>query len=413
MSTFPGTILELPGIGIDRFDQRVRDRATIFFLSHFHFDHMQGLSDATPLSGPLYVSPHTAVIVGLRYPQHTVVQVPIREQLNLTIRPPTGNGLAYELCVRTVPAEHCPGSVMFYFETKTVRLLYTGDFRLSSESLTVIERYKIRPAIVYLDSTFLDRRYAYFPPRQVSMDRIVELCSRWLAEDRRNVVSLLPPASYGSEELFYQLSSRLHQRIHVYAAQREPYNHFALMNDVFTDDPVGARIHACRGKTLQNEIQCQRVKTREENGASFVMTIRPSARRWCNLRPEDPFCKKGSGNLWYVCYSSHASSTELVDFIRSLQPEARDIRFSVVADETERVGKEAYLRSLLVLVSEEEEVPVGEETKEIHCLPLVNFKSKANFKITARNGSESDKEEEEHDLLYQRPIKMARRSGSD
>uniref|UniRef100_A0A182WW49 Protein artemis n=1 Tax=Anopheles quadriannulatus TaxID=34691 RepID=A0A182WW49_ANOQN len=411
MSTFPGTVPELPGIGIDRFDQPVRDRATLFFLSHCHVDHMQGLPDAAPLPGPLYVSPHTAVIVGLRHPQHTLVPVPVREQLNLTVRPPAGP--AYELCVRTVPAEHCPGSVMFYFETKTVRLLYTGDFRLSPASLTAIARYRVRPTIVYLDSTFLDRRYAYFPPRQASMDRIVELCSRWLAQDRRNVVALWPPASYGSEELFCQLAGRLHQRIHVYAAQREPYNHFAALDEVFTDDAAGARIHACRGKTLQHEGACRAAKP-EEKHPDFVMTIRPTARRWCNLRPGEPFWQQGSGNLWYVCYSSHASSTELVEFLRSLQPDVRDIRFSVVADELDRAGKETLLRALLEPAGNEL-VPPGEEPQRLHCLPLGAFKPKAKLKQAACKESDSETEGDhvEDDELHRRPMKMARRTGSD
>uniref|UniRef100_A0A182P1N8 Protein artemis n=1 Tax=Anopheles epiroticus TaxID=199890 RepID=A0A182P1N8_9DIPT len=404
MSTFPGTIPELPGIGIDRFDQSVRDRATLFFLSHCHFDHMQGLPEATPLPGPLYASPHTAVILGMRYPQHSVVRVPIRERLNLTVRP-GGEQAAYELCVQTVPAEHCPGSVMFYFETKTVRLLYTGDFRLSAESITVIERDRVRPNIVYLDSTFLSREYAFFPTRQTSMDRIVQICSRWLEGDRRNIVSLWPPASYGSEELFYQLASRLHQRIHVYASQREPYNHFAMLADIFTDDSVGARIHACRGKTLQHEVPCR--KTREK--AEFVLTIRPSARRWTNLRPEEPFSRQGGANLWYVCYSSHASSSELVDFVRSLQPEVQDIRFNVVENEEDRIRKEAYLRSLLVSGCEEGKKPTETEKEQMHCLPMGNFKAKAKLKLIARRDSDSDEENE----LFPKPMKMARRTGPD
>lgn len=34
-----------------------------------------------------------------------------------------------KLAVTAIPAGHCPGSVMFLFDYKEMRVLYTGDFR--------------------------------------------------------------------------------------------------------------------------------------------------------------------------------------------------------------------------------------------------------------------------------------------
>uniref|UniRef100_A0A182LYC2 Protein artemis n=1 Tax=Anopheles culicifacies TaxID=139723 RepID=A0A182LYC2_9DIPT len=402
MSTFPGYIPELPGIAIDRFDQPVRDRAKVFFLSHCHMDHMHGLAPNQPLLGTLYMSPHSAVIIGLRYPKQTVYRMPIREQLTLSITAPTGES-TYELCVRTVPAEHCPGSVMFYFETKTVRLLYTGDFRLSTESMAVIEQDNIRPEIVYLDTTFLDREYAYFPTRKQSMDRIIELCSQWLDADQRNIVSLWPPATYGSEELFHQLYSHLQQRIHIYSSQRETYNHFDILKDVFTDDPVGARIHACNGKTLQGEMSCRKL----DANTKYVMTIRPSARKWRNLQRDEPFWMEGNKNLWFVCYSSHASSSELVEFIRTLQPEARDIRFNVVEDETDRSRKEQYLQALLSPEDGSMDDEVNSESEEMYILPDYDFGASTSTQHATNEWARSDSEDDAS--MKTPPSKLAKR----
>ncbi|XP_053663680.1 protein artemis-like [Anopheles marshallii] len=403
MSTFPGYIPELPGIGIDRFDQPVLDRARVFFLSHCHMDHMTGLAANHPLPGTLYLSPHSAVIVGLRYPKQTVYRMPIRERLTLSITAPTGES-TYELCVRTVPAEHCPGSVMFYFETKTVRLLYTGDFRHSSDSMAVIKQDHIRPEIVYLDTTFLDRDYMYFPTRQQSMSRIIALCTQWLEADQRNIVSLWPPATYGSEELFHQLYTHLHHRIHIYASQRATYNHFETLKDVFTDDPVGARVHACNGKTMQGEMPCRK----ENENAKYLLTIRPSARKWRNLQRDEPFWLEGRKNLWFVCYSSHASSTELVEFLRGLQPEARDIRFNVVEDETERIQMEHYLQSLL---SPGDGCRMGEdahdESEAMYTLPSIDFDANTSNEQPDDWG-QSDREEESDESMSP-PSKIAKR----
>uniref|UniRef100_A0A182Y7M4 Protein artemis n=1 Tax=Anopheles stephensi TaxID=30069 RepID=A0A182Y7M4_ANOST len=411
MSTFPGYIPELPGIGIDRFDETVRDRANVFFLSHCHLDHMYGLSPNHPLPGTLYVSPHSAVIVGFRYPNQAVYKVPIRERLTLSVTPPTGED-RYELCVRTIPAEHCPGSVMFYFETKTIRLLYTGDFRLSAESLAVIEQDQIRPTIVYLDTTFLEQDYTYFPTRQESMNRIRTICSQWLDADRRNIVTLWLPALYGSEELFHQLYLHLRERIHVYAAQRETYQHFETLRDVFTDDALGARIHACNGVTLQGEMVCRK----QEHNASFILTIRPSARRWRHLQRDQPFWLECSKQLWFVCYSSHASSSELIEFLRKLQPEARDIRFSVVGDEIDRMRKEEYLSSLLPTTVEErlfdEEVVGGEEGETMLTLPYNDFSAGTRTDkqlTTTTDRMQFDSEEETDEETLAPPCKMVKR----
>ncbi|XP_049296929.1 protein artemis-like [Anopheles funestus] len=400
MSTFPGYIPELPGIAIDRFDQPIRDRANVFFLSHCHVDHMYGLAQNQELPGPLHVSSHSAVIVGLRFPKQTVYRIPIGEQLILSISSPTGES-TYELCVRTVPAEHCVGSVMFYFETKTVRLLYTGDFRLSAESMAVIEQDHIRPEIVYLDSTFLDREYAYFPTRQESMSRIIEICSQWLDADPRNIVSLWLPATYGSEELLHQLCIHLHHRIHISSSQRETYNHFEILKNVFTDDPVGARIHVCNGIRLQGEKACRETNTNPK----YVLTIRPSARKWRNLRREEPFWMEGNKNVWFVCYSSHASSTELLEFIRTLQPEARDIRFNVVQDETDRMRKEQYLQSLLSPDGTAKDEDVNSESNEIFNLPHMYFGANEQMDDWER----SDSDEESDNVSMSPPIKMAKR----
>lgn len=39
------------------------------------------------------------------------------------------NGITQFVVVTTIPAFHCPGSVMFLFEKDDVKVLYTGDFR--------------------------------------------------------------------------------------------------------------------------------------------------------------------------------------------------------------------------------------------------------------------------------------------
>lgn len=68
MSTFGGLIDELPGISIDKFNG-LNLHSKVFFLSHCHTDHMDGLSDAIyDLPGPLYLSNVSAVFIQRKFP---------------------------------------------------------------------------------------------------------------------------------------------------------------------------------------------------------------------------------------------------------------------------------------------------------------------------------------------------------
>uniref|UniRef100_A0A182FYH8 Uncharacterized protein n=1 Tax=Anopheles albimanus TaxID=7167 RepID=A0A182FYH8_ANOAL len=247
MSTFEGLIPELPGTAIDRFEPGQRQRASAFFLSHCHTDHMRGLELDEVLPGPLYLSPVSAVFIRHRFPHHAhlVRTIAIGEQVTLAIHPVERGEKEYELTVRSIAAEHCPGSVMFFFETATQRILYTGDFRPSRRDGNTSKIRSLRPQIVYLDSTFLDPDYIHFPTRIQSAEKIVALCSQWLAEDKRNRVSLWLPAHCGSEDLFLSIFERMQEKIHITEKQRAPLLHFATLSDVLTDDAT-VRIHACQ-----------------------------------------------------------------------------------------------------------------------------------------------------------------------
>ena len=70
MSTFLGTITEIPGISIDRFDgDNLESQA--FLLSHCHSDHMVGLDNPNGLPHPLYTSEISAVFVKNLFPKIT------------------------------------------------------------------------------------------------------------------------------------------------------------------------------------------------------------------------------------------------------------------------------------------------------------------------------------------------------
>lgn len=147
MSTFAGMMNEFAGISIDRFDNDNLN-SKIFFLSHCHMDHMVGLNDPNGIPGPLYVSPITSIIIRKQFPQIkdiVVLKANGKRSLNIQfmlcnvghsfplestpIKYTNVDGMTQYVTVTTLPAFHCPGSVMFLFEQENVKVLYTGDFR--------------------------------------------------------------------------------------------------------------------------------------------------------------------------------------------------------------------------------------------------------------------------------------------
>uniref|UniRef100_A0A2M4CS62 Protein artemis n=1 Tax=Anopheles darlingi TaxID=43151 RepID=A0A2M4CS62_ANODA len=411
MSTFPGVIPELPGIAIDRFEPEQRQQASAFFLSHCHTDHMRGLELDDVLPGPLFLSPVSGVFIRHRFPQHAprVRTMAIGEQVTLTIHPAEPGEVEYELTVRSIAAEHCPGSVMFFFETTTERILYTGDFRLSQGHGNTSVIRSLRPQIVYLDSTFLNQDYKHFPTRIESTEKIVALCSEWLAEDKRNRVSLWLPAHCGSEDLFLSIYERMQEKIHVSEKQRAPLLHFPALSEVLTDDTT-VRIHACQGTATRggrSSLACQSYGN-ETEAASVVRTIRPSALRWRGLTANDEYWQAG-GRLFHVCYSNHASCSELAEFLQLLKPHVRDVRLNVVTDDNDLLRKTQCLSSILDDSAPAEKGNSSNPVDPNACLNLDRLIYKARHTVsclTVDHLGASDQSSEEDEMYHRLPKRL-------
>ncbi len=150
-------------IRIDKFTRG----AGVYFLSHFHSDHMSGLREGWN-RGPLYCSTVTEKLLRERYGidgdvVHTVVA-------GESVRVASGAG---EYTVRAIDANHCPGAVMFCFEWPDRRILYTGDFRLDDNiRREVAELGDVD--LAYMDTTYDDPKYE-FPSQEESIEEVIRL----------------------------------------------------------------------------------------------------------------------------------------------------------------------------------------------------------------------------------------------
>lgn len=345
MSTFSGLFPEISGISADRFIDVNRSQSRVFFLSHCHMDHMQGLHLPDPLPGPLYTSPITGVFLKHRFPQvaENIRTIEIGETLSIVME---SGEPKEELHVTAIPAGHCPGSIMFLFQTNQHTILYTGDFRLSPKDLrNIIPLENLVPDVIYLDTTFFLRQYHFLPPQSESLTKLVDLCQEWLSLHPQNAITIKLPALYGSEFLFIELSRRLKQKIHVQQEELRSYRFLASLDDAVTADSGSAtRIHACQGthSDRHGKLPCQPTLDQKH-----IRIIRPSALRWRGLRPTDTICRRlrSDREEYSVCYSNHASFGELEDFLAYLRPQA--VRFNVVwKDDSGGMKMSALLREV-------------------------------------------------------------------
>ena len=180
----------MPGfyIAVDAFRYGAVKGQNAYFLSHFHSDHYIGLT-ASWAHGPIYCSKVTANLVRqqLRVDPKWVVDLEFEKKTEV----PKTEGVF----VTMIPANHCPGSSLFLFEkevgkgkiSRLQRVLHCGDFRACQAH---IEHPLLRPDVLdavsgknrqqkldvcYLDTTYLNPKYA-FPPQQQVIQACADMC---------------------------------------------------------------------------------------------------------------------------------------------------------------------------------------------------------------------------------------------
>lgn len=319
MSTFSGKIQEIPHISVDRFDG-INLKSEAYFLSHCHSDHMVGLFDYQSNfinnNKYLYTSEISCAILKKQFPmlENNIRVLDI--SVSTTVLLKGGN-----ISVLPIPAGHCPGSVMFLFETN-IRILYTGDYRINKSDIKKLPPFYntynqvVDIEKIYLDTTFFLKSYLKFPRRKESLEELCKIIKEWINKGKNYSIKLYPSAKYGYEYLFIEIFKEIGMPIHVNQKNFELYSTIPEMdNSVTTNDSI-TQIH-CNCGSFYNNV-CYKALTSE------VRTIKISAFRWVQDNLEDGL-SSNSYNMYYVCYSTHASYEEGVEFLRFLKPKSVEI----------------------------------------------------------------------------------------
>lgn len=190
-----------------------------YFLSHFHSDHYIGIVKSWA-QGKIYCSDITAglVVTHLRVPEDRILKIP----MNVKFEVEEG------LFVTLIDANHCPGAVVFLFESlsegRMKRVLHTGDFRVSKQLIDSFKDLFIDE--IYLDTTYLNPRYTFYDQRLV-VNTTVQFIKQCVTEKRRpgildfvkggapKWVVLIGSYSIGKEKIYVELARALNTKVFV------------------------------------------------------------------------------------------------------------------------------------------------------------------------------------------------------
>ena len=244
------------------------------------------------------------------------------------------SSILYYITVSLIPAGHCPGSVMFLIRKDHTTVLYTGDFRFQRGDILNV-RQLFNPAgkllytidSVYLDTTFCVPQATFIPSREDCLDLIQKTISEWFdkGQESRRIVHLYSRSRYGYEYLMVALSKFFHCKIHVTQSQYGRYLYVPSILTVLTTDANSTYIHFCQRSfcTDENPTTSRLMPCLSEQPRNAeVLTLIPSVMFFFTkfgVKPDDlAVCE--SESIVRVCYSSHSSYEEIVDFLGHLKP---------------------------------------------------------------------------------------------
>eukprot|EP00095_Tigriopus_kingsejongensis_P006877 snap_masked-scaffold605_size125465-processed-gene-0.16 protein:Tk06877 transcript:snap_masked-scaffold605_size125465-processed-gene-0.16-mRNA-1 annotation:"dna cross-link repair 1a protein" len=301
---------------VDAFSYGSIPGAQYYFLSHFHYDHYNGLRSS--FSHPIVCSPITARMIALK----------IKVNPKFVRALPLDEAIVIENVELTLlEANHCPGAVMFLFKfTSGYTVLHCGDFRATP----LMEEH---PALwnnsidrVYLDTTYCQPDYD-FPTQSNVIQTTLDLVESHLERHPKTLV-VVGTYTIGKERIFTALADKFNWKIW---ASTEKTRILHVLQDPIIDRrlvkiPAKAQLHVIEMKRIRGDQSTLKQYLHLHRGAfTHMLAIIPTG--WTHSRGSTSETSlkslkiKGSGELFTleVPYSEHSSYSELERFIKFLK----------------------------------------------------------------------------------------------
>ncbi|GAB1597350.1 DNA cross-link repair 1A protein-like, partial [Argonauta hians] len=309
---------KIPGTNftVDAFKYGVIPGCQAYFLTHFHYDHYQGLTKH--FSQPLYCSEVTANLVKLKIGVSNQYIHPLPLYCPVVID---------SVEVTLMDANHCPGSVLIlmrYSEhgmKKTI--LHTGDFRADSimEEYNALKNVKINQ--LYLDTTYCDPQYV-FPGQQEVLDFCVFLVKSFLEENPQTLI-VVGTYTIGKEKVFLALAKAIGSKIGVTKEKKRLLDclQSITMDKLVTLDLKSCSIHVVKMNNLNYRDLTQHLKRYER--FDKLLALKPTgwthSKNRTSLYDIQPTLKTDNIILYGIPYSEHSSFSEMKRFVKFTRPD--------------------------------------------------------------------------------------------
>lgn len=357
--------MEIQNISVDCFDEN-NYNSSAYFLSHCHTDHMKGLSNSKFQANLverdnvfLYASEVSVQILKRTFPNVTSKLKAL--SVNGAHLIPSSKNSEF-ISVTLIPAGHCPGSVMFLFESKDSNILYTGDYRISPSDYDKFNAFKDKNGKIkrihnlYLDTTFFLDNYPHFPKRGDSLNELQKIMQDWIDQSENHIIQLKTSSWYGAEYLFKEISKSMSMPIHVSSKVYDFYTCIPEMDGVVTLEPYTKLHSSCGGTTFHSVCKPGRYK---------IKIIHFTAMYWHKDKLKNRSFEILDDGYVRVCYSFHASLEEGKQLIRFLKPDK-------VVPCVNHSKTEDHLRMLELIEETVKEYATEEEIKKPECVKLFN-----------------------------------------
>ena len=254
------------------------------FITHYHRDHMTGVERPAP--GTTYCSEETKKLL---------VAVEGFDDV-CAVRPFEPLDLDDELKVTPLPANHCVGSLMFVFERRGKRVVWTGDFRYTDKLRENVEVLRGADRL-YVDSTFADPEFS-FPPQEEAIEEVLEIVRR--DPERETIV-----ASYtiGKDRVLRAIYEEFGRPFYMLSTKRRVYRALGW-EELCTDEKMSTNF-----RTYPRGYVKKRSRARVAKKADCV-AILPTG--WAAN-------EESSERFHYVPYSEHCDHAEYRRFLDDVQ----------------------------------------------------------------------------------------------
>ncbi|TRY70339.1 hypothetical protein TCAL_10022 [Tigriopus californicus] len=305
---------------VDAFSYGIIPGVTKYFLSHFHYDHYNGLRKS--FNQTIVCSVITARMIQLKIKVHDqfIRALPMNEPI-----------IIENVEVTLLDANHCPGAVMFLYKfVNGTAILHCGDFRATPHMEECPALWNNSIDKVFLDTTYCKPEYD-FPSQSDVIQATIDLVEAHLATRPKTLI-LVGTYTIGKERIFTALADKLDCSIW---ASTEKTRILKTLDDPIIENrlksnPRMAKIHVMEMKRVRDRGSLKQYLEVYRGCFQHILTVIPTG--WTHARGSTSECSLkslriktcGTVSSLEVPYSEHSSYSELERFIKFLKLPSSD-----------------------------------------------------------------------------------------